>query len=476
MPPKRKAGAGKKGSKKKQKGSEKADSPSGKSNGSESKRDSKEFFPKIGKIPYKPDADVTELFVYKYYNAQEKILGKTMEDWLKFAVCYWHTFRGTGADPFGVGTLHRPWDDETSSLENALRRLRAAFEFFTKLGVKYWTFHDRDIAPEGKDLEETNRNLDAVADLAEKLQKETGIKPLWGTANLFTNPRYMNGAATNPDAHVLAYAGAQVKKAIEVTHRLGGLGYVFWGGREGYASLLNTSVKRELDHLAEFFKMVVKFVKSIGFKGQLLIEPKPKEPTSHQYDYDAQTVIGFLTHYGLEKHFKLNIEPNHTQLAGHNYCHDLQVASAYGMLGSIDANSGTEGLGWDTDQFPMDLKHTTWLMKIVVEQGGLIGGLNFDAKVRRESTDVEDYFLAHIGGIDALARGLRNAAKLIEGKEFSKALTNRYISYDSGFGQKIEKGKATLEDCEEYALKHGEPEVRSGKQEVAENQLNRYVQ
>jgi len=308
-----------------------------------------------------------------------------------------------------------------------------------------------------------------------KLQEETGIKPLWGTANLFTNPRYMNGASTNPDAHVFAHAGAQVKKAIEVTHRLGGQGYVFWGGREGYASLLNTDVRRELDHMADFFKMVVKFVKSIGFTGQLLIEPKPKEPTAHQYDYDAQTVIGFLKHYGLEKHFKLNIEPNHTQLAGHNYLHDLQVASAYGMLGSIDANSGTESLGWDTDQFPMDLKNTTWLMKIVVEQGGLVGGLNFDAKPRRESTDVEDMFIAHIGGMDSLARGLRNAAKLIEGKVYSTTLHHRYSSYDSDFGASIEKGKATLEQCEAFILQHGEPKKTSGKQEKLENQLNRYV-
>jgi len=341
--------------------------------------------------------------------------------------------------------------------------------------VKYWTFHDRDIAPEGKDLKETNANLDAVVDVAEQLQKETGIRPLWGTANLFSNPRYMNGASTNPDAHVLAYAGAQVKKAIEITHRLGGSGFVFWGGREGYHTLLNTNVRKELDHMAEFFRMVVKFVTKLGFKGQLLIEPKPKEPTSHQYDYDAQTVIGFLEHYGLENNFKLNIEPNHTQLAGHNYIHDLQVASAYGMLGSIDANSGTESLGWDTDQFPMDVKHTTWMMKIVLEQGGLVGGLNFDAKPRRESTDVEDLFISHIGGMDALARGLRNAAKLIEDKIFSTALTSRYFSYSGGFGATVEKGKSTLEDCETYVLKNGEPEKRSGKQEVFESQLNRYI-
>jgi len=433
------------------------------------------FFPGIPKIPYKPDAKIDELLVFKYYNAKEVVLGKTMEDWLRFAVCYWHTFRWPGNDPFGTATLNRPWDDGSNTVENAQRRLRAAFEFFTKLGVKFWTFHDRDIAPEGKDLAETNKNLDAVVDLAEKLQQETGIRPLWGTANLFTNKRYMNGASTNPDAHVFAYAAAQVKKAIEITHRLGGAGYVFWGGREGYMSVLNTNVRKELDHMAEFFRMVVKFKNKIGFKGQLLIEPKPKEPSTHQYDYDAQTVIGFLTHYGLENEFKLNIEPNHTELAGHNYLHDLQVSSAYGMLGSVDANSGTESLGWDTDQFPMDIKKTTWLMKIVLEQGGLVGGLNFDAKPRRESTDLEDFFISHIGGMDALARGLRNAAKLIQEKVFSNTLKNRYISYDSGFGAKISSGKGTLEDCEKFVLTNGEPEHRSGKQEVAENQLNRYT-
>jgi len=311
--------------------------------------------------------------------------------------------------------------------------------------------------------------------LAQELQKETGIKLLWGTANLFTHPRYANGAMTNPDAHVVTYAAAQVKKAIEVTHRLGGAGFVFWGGREGYASVLNSDVKRELDHVAEFYKAVVKFKNKIGFAGQLLIEPKPKEPSTHQYDYDAQTVIGFLKHYGLDKDFKLNIEPNHTQLAGHNYVHDLQVASAYKMLGSIDANSGTESLGWDTDQFPMDVKHTTWLMKIVVEQGGLIGGLNFDAKVRRESTEIEDMFIAHIGGIDALAHGLRCAVKLIEDKTFSKALAQRYSSFDSGIGAKFESGQSSLEDLAQFALKKGEPAQTSGKQEKLELQLNRYV-
>jgi len=437
--------------------------------------DVKEFFPGVKKIEYNPDAEIGDVLSYKHYNADEEISGKKMKDWCKFAVCYWHTFRGLGADPFGTGTLKRPWDDGSNSIENAKRRLSAAFEFYSKLGVEYWTFHDRDIAPEGKDLAETNSNLDQIVELAVELQEQTGVKLLWGTANLFTNPRYANGAMTNPDAHVVAYAAAQVKKAIEVTHKLGGEGFVFWGGREGYASLLNTDVKKELDHVAEFYKMVVKFAKKIGFTGQFLIEPKPKEPSAHQYDYDAQTVIGFLKHYGLEKHFKLNIEPNHTQLAGHNYCHDLQVASAYEMLGSIDANTGTESLGWETDQFPMDVKQTTWLMKIVLEQNGLTCGLNFDAKVRRESTEVEDMFIAHVGGIDTLALGLRNAAQLIQDKHFSTALAERYSSFDSDIGAKFEKGKASLEELEEHILEHGEPEARSGKQEKFELQLNRYL-
>jgi len=433
------------------------------------------FFPNISKIKYDPNAAADDVMTFKYYNADEKIMGKTMAEWCKFAVCYWHTFRGTGADPFGAPTFTREWDDGTDSLENAERRLRVAFEFMSKLGVPYWCFHDRDIAPEGATLEETNANLDRIVDLAEQLMKETGIKLLWGTANLFSHKRYMNGAGTNPDAHTYAYAAAQVKKAMEVTARLGGEGYVFWGGREGYMTLLNTDIKRESDHMATFFKMAVAHKKKLGWNGQLLIEPKPKEPSTHQYDYDSQSVMAFLRTYGLEDHFKVNVEPNHTTLAGHNYCHDLQWASSFGFLGSIDTNSGTEGLQWDTDQFPMDIKQTTWLMKIVLEQGGLPCGLNFDAKPRRESTRVEDLFIAHIGGIDSLARGLRNAAKLIQDATMSKMVSDRYSTFDSGFGAQVEKGEVTFEDCEAFVLKSGEPAQHSGRQETYESILNRYV-
>ncbi|XP_064395300.1 uncharacterized protein LOC135342500 isoform X1 [Halichondria panicea] len=368
----------------------------------------KEFFPGIGEIQYKPDAPASDILCFKYYNPQEVVRGRTMEEWLRFSVCFWHTFRGTGADPFGYPTLCRPWDDQSDSMENAKRRLRAGFKFFKKLGVKYWCFHDRDIAPMGADLKTTNQNLDKMVDLALQLQKETGVKLLWATCNLFAHPVYACGASTNPDAAVFAMAAAQVKKGLEIAKKLRAEGFVFWGGREGYQSLLNTDVKRELDHMGGFFKMVVQYKNKIGFNGQLLIEPKPKEPMKHQYDYDVQTVIAFLKTYNLDKDFKLNIEPNHTSLAGHGYEHDIVVASGYGMLGSIDANTGSPDLGWDTDQFPMDVKNSTLVVKVILEQGGLApGGLNFDCKVRRESTALEDMFISHIGAMDTFARGLR---------------------------------------------------------------------
>lgn len=398
-----------------------------------------------------------------------------MEDWCRFAVCYWHTFRGTGADPFGGQTLHRPFDDMSNTVENALRRADAAFEFFTKLGVPYYTFHDADVSPAGASLAESNKNLDRVADHLEAKQKETGVKLLWGTANLFSHARYTQGASTNPDAHVFAYAGAQVKKAMEVTHRLGGENYVFWGGREGFQSILNTNVRRELDHMARFLHMAVEHKKALGAKYQLLIEPKPREPTKHQYDYDAQTVYGFLKHYGLEAHYKVNIEPNHTTLAGHAHEHDLMMSSKYGYLGSIDANTGDENSGWDTDQFPMDVKKALLTMWIVIEQGGLQpGGLNFDAKVRRESTDLEDHFIGHIGAMDTFARGLKGAAKLKEEGVLDKMLKERYASFDSGIGAKIETGSVSFKDLEEYVHKAGEPKRISGKQELWEVLINRY--
>jgi xylose isomerase len=398
-----------------------------------------------------------------------------MKEWLRFSVCYWHTFRGTGADPFGAATLHRPWEDGSNSIENAKRRLSAAFEFMSKLGVEYWTFHDRDIAPEGKSLEESNAILDEIVEHALALQKKYGIKLLWGTQNLFSHPRYANGALTNPDAHVFAFAAAQVKKVMEITHRLGGENLVFWGGREGYQSILNSDPKRELDHMAALFRMVVEYKKKLGASFQLLIEPKPREPMKHQYDYDAQTVIGFLKSYPpLAEHFKLNIEPNHTTLAGHDFEHDIIFASRFGMLGSIDSNTGDPLLGWDTDQFPMDVKKTTLVMKTVIEQNGLApGGLNFDCKVRRESTDVEDLFIAHIGAMDAFASGLVQAAKIIEEGTLSRMVRERYSSFDSGLGKRIEDGVTSLEECEAFVKEHGEPKIQSGKQELFEMLFNR---
>lgn len=436
------------------------------------------FFPFVkDKIKYEGPSSVNPLS-FRYYNASEVIMGRTMAEWCRFSVCFWHTFRGKGADPFGFPTIERPWDDESDTLENAYRRARAAFEFMSKLGVEYYAFHDRDIAPEGKTIQETNENLDKVVDLLEKLQNETGIKLLWATQNMFSAPRFMNGAATNPDFKVYAYAATQTKKALDIGKRLKALNHVFWGGREGYQSVLNTNVRRELDHLAEFFKMVVAYNEKIGFDAQLLIEPKPREPTKHQYDYDAQTVIGFLKHYKLDHKFKLNIEPNHTTLAGHDYEHDMLVASKYNMLGSVDSNTGDPLLGWDTDQFPMDIKKCTLTMKIVLEQKGLEpGGLNFDCKVRRESTDLEDMFIAHIGAMDAFARGLRISAKIVEDGRLPNMVAKRYESFDTiELAKKVEKGNATLEELESYAMTMGnEPIQKSGKQEYFEMILNQYI-
>ncbi|HAO99316.1 MAG TPA: xylose isomerase [Fibrobacteres bacterium] len=433
-----------------------------------------EFFPGIGKIKYE-GPDSKNFLAFKYYDENKVVGGKTMKDWLKFSVCYWHTFRGVGSDPFGPGTIKRPWEDGTNSVENALRRMDVAFEFMTKLGNPYWCFHDRDIAPEGASLAESHKNLDALIARAKELQKATGIKLLWGTANLFSNPRFMNGASTNPDAHVLAYAAAQVKKAMEVTLELGGEGYVFWGGREGYMSLLNTDMKRELDHFARFLRAAADYKKEIGFKGTLLIEPKPKEPTKHQYDFDAATVMGFLRTYGLEKEYQINVEANHATLAGHTFEHDLEISSRYGMLGSIDANTGDAQLGWDTDQFNMDVKSTTLAMLVVMNQGGMPVGINFDAKVRRESTDLEDLFIAHIGGMDAFARGLINADRIRQEGTLGDWVKKRYSSYDSGIGADFEAGKAGFKELEKWVLAAGEPKQISGQQEKYEVLLNRYV-
>jgi xylose isomerase len=437
---------------------------------------SQEYFPEVKRIKYEGPKSSNPL-AFKHYNPGQKVLGKTMAEHLRFAVCYWHTMQGGGDDPFGPGTRVMPWLEADDEMEAAENTLYAMFEFLTKLGVNFWCFHDRDIAPEADNLRETNERLDRIAKLAKKLQKDSGIQCLWGTTNAFSHRRFMAGASTNPDPHVFAYAGAQVKKAMEVTKYLGGKGYVFWGGREGYDTLLNTDLERELDHLATFLRMAVEHKKKIRFGGQLYIEPKPKEPTKHQYDFDAGNIYGFLLAHGLEKDFKLNIEANHATLAMHTFQHELEFAAAHGMLGSIDANRGDLLLGWDTDQFPTDIYETTLCMHTVLKAGGFkTGGLNFDAKVRRQSIDPIDLFHAHIGAMDAFARGLKNAARLLQEKPLESFIQDRYKGYKRGFGKQVEQGKATLEDCEAYVLKRGEPKPRSGRQELLENILNEYIQ
>jgi xylose isomerase len=400
-----------------------------------------------------------------------------MRDHFRFSVAYWHTMRGMGGDPFGPGCAVRPWEDGTDSLDMAVKRVYVAFEFMEKLGVTHYCFHDRDVAPEGKNLAETNGNLDRIAAVMQAEQQRTGIKLLWGTANLFSNKRFVHGAATSANADVFAYAAAQVKKAIEITQRLAGENYVFWGGREGYSNLFNTDLKRELDHLARFFHLAVDYTKTIGFTGQFLIEPKPKEPTKHQYDFDAAAVVAFLRTYGLVDHFKLNIETNHATLAGHTMMHELAYASAQGLLGSIDANRGDLLLGWDTDQFPTDLYLTTECMLVILGQGGLApGGVYFDAKVRRESFEPIDLFHAHIGGMDAFARGLKIAARIRKDGVLADVIKKRYASWDSGIGQKIERQEVGFAELEAYMLQKGEPTANvSGRQELIENIINWYL-
>jgi len=433
-------------------------------------------FPKITNIKFEGPKSKNPL-AFKHYNADEKVDGKKMRDHLRFGVAYWHTFRGTGGDPFGPGTAIRPWDDGSNSVENAQRRARVAFEFMEKLGAPFYCFHDRDVAPEGKTLKESNANLDAVVKVLKREQRRTGIKLLWGTANLFSNPRYVHGASTSCNADVFAFAAAQVKKALEVTKELGGQGYVFWGGREGYSTLLNTDMKRELDHLATLLHMAVDYKKKIGFKGQFYIEPKPKEPTKHQYDSDAAACLNFLRQYDLLDDFKLNIETNHATLAGHTVQHDLLTAAAAGALGSVDANVGDPMLGWDTDQFPTDIYLTTQIMLVVLGMGGFkTGGLNFDAKVRRESFEPVDLFHAHIGGMDAFARGLKIAAKIRKDGRLAKFVAKRYASWDSGIGAKIEKGKMNFRALEAYMLQKGEADkCASGRQEMLENLINEFI-
>lgn len=433
-------------------------------------------FPKIKPIRYEGPASRNPLS-FKHYNPDEVVEGKTMREHLRFSVVYWHTMRGAGADMFGVGTMKRPWEDGTNSLKMALKRVPVMFEICQKLGAPYYAFHDRDVAPEGRNLRESNKNLDVVAKELKKFQKETGVKLLWGTACLFVNPRFMHGAATSPNADVFAYAAAQVKKAIEVTHDLKGEGYTFWGGREGYSSLLNTDMKRELDHLGAFLHMAVEHKKKIGFKGQFYIEPKPKEPTKHQYDSDAAACLNFLRQYKLTGDLKLNLETNHATLAGHTMEHEIEVAGSAGALGSIDANTGDLLLGWDTDQFPTDIYLTTQCMLGILKYGGLTtGGVNFDAKVRRESFDPVDLFHAHIGGMDAFARGLKIAAAIRKDGRLANFVKQRYSSYDSGIGKLIEKRKVGFKELSDYALKLGEVKTnQSGRQEFLENLINEFI-
>jgi len=433
----------------------------------------KEYFPGIGTIPFEGPGSDNPL-AFKVYDAGKKIGGKTMREHLRFAVCYWHTFCNAGADPFGPGTRRFPWEHD-NAMATAEAKVDAAFEFFTKLDVPYYCFHDVDLAPDAEDIGTYEKNLRHLVGLAKERQQATGMKLLWGTANLFSHPRYMNGAATNPDFNVVARAAVQVKAVLESVVELGGEHYVFWGGREGYASLHNTDMKRELEHFARFLTVARDYGRSIGFKGQFFIEPKPMEPMKHQYDFDSATVAGFLKQHGLEKDFSLNIEANHATLSGHTFEHDLQVAADHGLLGSIDANRGNAQNGWDTDQFPTDLYDTVGAMLVVLRQGGLVGGLNFDAKPRRESTDMEDLFLAHIGGMDAFARGLEVAYALLNDSPWEQWRKQRYASFDSGAGADFEAGKLDLAALAALAAKNGEPAQISGKQERYENLLNQYL-
>jgi len=435
----------------------------------------KEFFPAIGKIQFE-GRDSDNPLAFKWYDESRRIAGKTMKEYFKFAVCYWHTFCNTGNDPFGPGTKHFPWDAASDPMQRAKDKMDANFEFITKLGVPYYCFHDIDLFDDPGNLKEYEIRLHSIIEYAKQKQADTGVKLLWGTSNVFSHPRYMNGASTNPDFHVLACAATQVKNALDATIALNGENYVFWGGREGYMTLLNTDMKREIDHLGRFLATARDYARKNGFKGVFFIEPKPMEPTKHQYDYDCATVVGFLKQYGLDKDFKINIEVNHATLAGHTFQHELQVAADNGMLGSIDANRGDYQNGWDTDQFPINLNELTEAMLVILNSGGFGGGgVNFDAKTRRNSTDLEDIFLAHIGGMDAFARAAISAEKILEKSSLKEFLKDRYASFDSGKGKEYEEGKLTLEDLREYALAHGEPKQISGKQEWLENLVNHFL-
>lgn len=435
----------------------------------------KEYFPGIGEIKYEGKESKNPL-AFKWYNPDQVVAGKTMKEHLRFAVAYWHTFCADGGDPFGRGTKKFPWAVGGDAVSAAKVKMDAAFEFITKLGAPYYCFHDIDLVDEGENLKEYEKNLAAIVDYAKEKQNASGVKLLWGTANVFSNPRYMNGASTNPDFNVLACAATQVKNAIDATIALGGEGYTFWGGREGYMSLLNTNMKREQEHFARFLTISRDYARAQGFKGTFYIEPKPMEPTKHQYDFDSATVIGFLRQYGLDKDFKINVEVNHATLSGHTFQHELQVAADAGMLGSIDANRGDYQNGWDTDQFPINIYETVEAMLVILEAGGFqTGGVNFDAKTRRNSTDLEDIFIAHISGMDVFARALVIADKVLNESEYKKWRTERYASFDSGKGAEFEAGKLSLTDLRDYALANGEPKLISGKQELYEQLINLYI-
>ncbi|MFN4285486.1 MAG: xylose isomerase [Lacibacter sp.] len=435
----------------------------------------KEYFKGIGKIKYEgPESD--NPLAFRWYDENRIVAGRSMKDWFRFACAYWHSFCGSGADPFGEPTHLYEWNNHPDAITRAQHKADAAFEFITKLGLPFYCFHDVDAVDYTNDIHENERRLAAITDYLKQKQQASGVKLLWGTANLFSNRRYMNGAATNPDFQVVAHAGAQVKAALDATIALNGENYVFWGGREGYMTLLNTNMKKEKEHFARFLHMAKDYARKNGFKGTFFIEPKPCEPSKHQYDYDSETVIGFLRQYDLLDDFKLNIEVNHATLAGHTFQHELQVAADAGMLGSIDANRGDYQNGWDTDQFPNNINELVEAMLVIVEAGGFAGGgINFDAKIRRNSTDPEDLFYAHIGGMDAFARSLIIADNILQHSDYKKIRSERYASFNEGKGRAFEEGKLTLEDLRSYALETGEPAVRSGKQEYLENIINRYI-
>jgi xylose isomerase len=434
-----------------------------------------EFFKGIGQIKYE-GLESDNPLAFRWYDENRIVAGKPMKETLRFACAYWHSFVGNGADPFGEPTHLFPWDKKSDPIERAKDKMDAAFEFITKMNLPFYCFHDVDVVDYGNDIHENERLLQAITEYAKQKQSASGVKLLWGTANLFSHRRYMNGASTNPDFHVLSHAGAQVKAALDATISLGGENYVFWGGREGYMSLLNTNMKREQEHLAQFLHMAKDYARKQGFKGTFFIEPKPCEPSKHQYDYDAATVIAFLRQFNLMDDFKLNIEVNHATLAGHTFQHELQVSADAGLLGSMDANRGDYQNGWDTDQFPNNINELTEAMLVILEAGGFQGGgINFDAKIRRNSTDPADLFYAHIGGMDNFARALIAADNILNKSDYKKIRADRYASFDSGKGKDFENGKLTLEDLRNYAIEKGEPEVRSGKQEYLENLVNRFI-